>query len=388
VELHGHVLVVDDLVENLDVIEKILINTGYSVVRANSGAEALRVVHGQRFDAILMDIEMPGLDGWALCRVLKADVRTQAIPVVFMTARHGGDDQVVRALAMGGADYVNKPVHAEILTRRIGVLVRAHKAEAEQRRLAEDRADALAALGAAQAQALEARKLSGLSTMARGLAHEINNPLAAALSEVAYVASGRGTSEDRAEALAAAITSLERVKHIVERMRRLGDEVESSAPIALDGVVRAAIEPLVSLLEGRGITVDMSLERIPPFPSAGRLAPVIAELITNAARATSDGGHIAVKLRHEAGKALLTVRDQGTGMSPDAVRRAFDPFFTEKKDWRAIGLGLPMCHSVVSGLGGTIEIHSSQGQGTVVSIAVPIRPPPPSMVTPSISAIG
>ena len=233
-------------------MESILVAAGYSVVRAASGAEALRVVHTQKFDAILMDIEMPGLDGWALCRVLKADARTSGIPVVFMTARHGGDDQIVRALAMGGADYVHKPVHAEIVVRRIGVLVRAHRAEAEQRRLAEDRADALAALGAAQAQALEARKLSGLSTMARGLAHEINNPLAAAMSEVAYVASGRGTGEDRAEALAAAISSLERVKHIVDRMRRLGDEVETSAPIALDGVVRAAVEPLVSLLASRG----------------------------------------------------------------------------------------------------------------------------------------
>src|SRR5262249_25091782 len=197
--------------------------------------------------------QTPGPGAGALCRVQKAPARTSGPPAVFMPARHGGDDQVVRALAMGGADYVNKPVHAEILVRRIGVLVRAHRAEAEQRRLAEDRADALAALGAAQAQALEARKLSGLSTMARGLAHEINNPLAAALSEVAYVSSGRGTSEDRAEALAAAISSLERVKHIVERMRRLGDEVETSAPIALDGVVRAAVEPLVSLLTSRGV---------------------------------------------------------------------------------------------------------------------------------------
>jgi signal transduction histidine kinase len=224
--------------------------------------------------------------------------------------------------------------------------------------------------------------------MARGLAHEINNPLAAALSEVAYVTSGRGTNEDRAEALAAAISSLERVKHIVERMRRLGDEVETSAPIALDGVVRASVEPLVSLLEGRHIQVDLLLDRVPPFANAGRLAPVVAELITNAARATADHGRILIKLRHDAGQAFLTVRDEGTGMSPDAVRRAFDPFFTEKKDWRAIGLGLPMCHSVVSGLGGTIDIASTAGQGTEVSIVLPLRQPAPSMSAHSVAAIG
>src|SRR5262249_34494882 len=324
------------------------------------------------FDAVLMDIEMPGLDGFALCRVLKAAPRTAAMPIVFMTASRGGDEQVVRALALGGADYVTKPVHPEILVRRIGVHVRARRAEQEQRRLAEGRADALAAPGAAQAQALEARKLSGLTTMARGLAHEINNPLAAALSEVSYVASGRGTPEERAEALGGAIESLSRVKEIVSRMRRLGEEIHTRAATPLDGIIRAAVEPPVPLLGARRPRVELSLERTPPIPDAGRIAAVVAELVTNAARATGDGGKIAVQLRCLPGRALLSVRDQGSGMTPEAMRRAFDPFFTEKRDWRAIGLGLPMCHSVVSALGGTIDIESAPGQGTEVRISVPM----------------
>ncbi len=369
----GQILCVDDLEDNLDVVEKILISAGYKVVRAGSGTEALRLAHGGDFDAMLMDIEMPGLDGFALCRVLKADARTAAIPIVFMTASRGGDEQVVRALALGGADYVTKPVHTEILVRRIGVHVRARRAEAEQRRLAEDRADALAALGAAQAQALEARKLSGLTTMARGLAHEINNPLAAAMSEVSYVASGRGTGEERAEALGSAVESLTRVKEIVARMRRLGEEIHSRASSPLDGVIRAATEPLVPLLSARGIALELALERTPPIADAARIAAVVSELVTNAARASSDGGRIVVRLRCQPGRVLLSVKDEGSGMSPEAMRRAFDPFYTEKKDWRAIGLGLPMCHSVVSALGGTIDIESAPGRGTEVRITMPTQ---------------
>lgn len=370
-ETPARILVVDDLVENLDAIEKILLAASCDVVRAGSGTEALKLVHQQRFDAVLLDIEMPGLDGWALCRVLKADPRTSAIPLVFMTASNGGDAQVVRALGMGGADYVTKPVNPEILVRRIEVHVRAHRAEAEQRRLAEGRAQALQALRAAQVQALEASKLAGLTTLARGLAHEINNPLAAALSEVRYVAAERGTSEDRAEALAAALTALERVKDIVARMRRLGEEIQPGRSAPLGSIVRAAVEPLVAALSTRGIVVGLCLEETAPVADAGRIAPVVSELVTNAARATADGGRIEVVLRAEPGYAALEVVDRGSGMTAEAIRSAFDPFFTEKKDWNAIGLGLSMCHSVVSALGGTIDIESALGHGTAVRIRVP-----------------
>jgi signal transduction histidine kinase len=128
---------------------------------------------------------------------------------------------------------------------------------------------------------------------------------------------------------------------------------------------------MVPLLAARGIMLEMALDRSPPVPDAGRIAAVVTELVTNAGRATRDGGRITVRLRCHPGRALLTVADQGTGMSPEAMRRAFDPFFTEKKDWRAIGLGLPMCHSVVSALGGTIDIESAPGRGTEVRISMP-----------------
>jgi signal transduction histidine kinase len=367
------VLVVDDVTAELDHVESILKTAGYEVSRAASGGEALRLAQGSALDAVVTDVEMNGLDGFALCRLLKADPRTSAVPVVFLTATRGGESEMVRALSMGGSDYVHKPVNPEILVRRVGVLVRAHRAENEQRVLAERRAGALSRLGATQVQALEARKLVGLATMARGLAHEINNPLAAAVSEVSYVASKRGSEAERDEALAAALESLARVGAIVERMRRLGEEIESSGSSNLENVVRAAVEPLVPLLADRGIQVTFDLERCDPVPGASRIAAVMTELATNAARAMPSGGRLEIRLRGKGSLACLTVRDEGTGMSPDAVRRAFDPFFTEKGEWRAIGLGLPMCHSTVTSLEGTIEIESQAGQGTTVRITVPCR---------------
>ena len=369
----AHVLVVDDVTAELDHVEAILTTAGYRVSRAASGGEALRVAQTDALDAVVTDVEMSGLDGFALCRLLKADPRTSAVPVVFITAGRGGDSEVVRALTMGGSDYVQKPVHPEILVRRVAVLVRAHRATREQQVLAERRAGALSSLGATQAQALETRKLAGLATMARGLAHEINNPLAAALSEVSFVLSRRGTEDERHDALRSAHESLERVGAIVERMRSLGEEIESSGSSSVDSVVRAAVEPLTPLLADRNIQVVLDLERTAAMPGASRLAPVITELATNGARAMPGGGTLEIKLRRKGSLVCITIRDGGSGMSPEAVKRAFDPFYTEKGEWRAIGLGLPMCHSTVTALDGTIEIESAPGQGTTVRIVMPGR---------------
>jgi signal transduction histidine kinase len=367
----GELLVVDDTVLNLDLMERILTPAGYEVTRANNGIEALSLARRKAFDAILMDIEMPGLDGWALCRFLKADARTAAVPLVFVTAQGAGDEQVLRALAMGGADYVSKPVNGEILVRRVGVLVRAYRAEAEQRRLAEERAAALNALATAQVQALEARKLAGLSTMARGLAHEINNPLAAAMSDVSFALS-ESDEEQRREALVAAMASLDRVRVIVQRMRRLGEEIETKAPVPVDEVVLAAVSPLVSDLERGGVHVKLDLDPTQPLEGAGGLAPVAVELVTNAARAMPGGGEIDVRVSSGPEFVELSVEDRGCGMDSDTRQHVFDPFYTSKKEWRAIGLGLPMCHTIVTNLRGTIDLDSVPGRGTVVTVRLPI----------------
>jgi DNA-binding response OmpR family regulator len=143
-------------------------------------------------------VELGGLDGFALCRLLKGERRTEDAPIVFLTT---GEDATIRALLVEGADCVPRPASPEVVVLRLGKLVRARRTENEHAQ----------------------RRIDGLTSLARGLAHEINNPLAVALTEVSYAAEMRGGEGERLEALANAVESLQRVRHIVQRMSRLGD---------------------------------------------------------------------------------------------------------------------------------------------------------------------
>jgi signal transduction histidine kinase len=372
-----HVLVVDDVALNLDLAEEILRAEGYDVTRAASGIEALGRASRVDFDAILLDVQMPGMDGWEVCRRLMADAATREVPILFMTAAYGEDEDVIRGLELGARDYVTKPVHPRILLRRVEAAVRAHRASREQRELAEQRAEALRALTAAQARILEARKLAALSTMARGLAHEINNPLAAAMSNVAYALDDDDEADEaeRIAALTDALDNMKRVAAIVDRMRVLGAEIDMGAPASLPDVLGPVLVPLVDEQRRRGVTLDLTLRPTPPVPGAVRLVPVVSELVTNAARAVRRGGRVDVACGSLGGTAMIIVSDDGAGMDAETKARAFEPFFTRKDDWRAIGLGLSMCHAIVTSLGGTISIDSAPDSGTRVTIRLPVLPP-------------
>jgi signal transduction histidine kinase len=365
------ILVVDDLALNLQLASTILVEHGYEVTCARSGMAALELARARAFDAILLDVQMPGIDGWEVCRILRSEPGTRDIPIIFMTAAYGDDEDVIKGLELGASDYVTKPVHPRILVQRVDVAVRAYVAARDQRILAEERAEALRALAEAQAGMLEARKLSALATMARGLAHEINNPLGAAMSNASFALGKDVSPEERASALSDAVTEMRRVASIVDRMRRLGAAIETDEIASVSEVVSSIVSPLADDLARRRVTLTARLESGATLWGAGRLGPVIEELISNAARAVRAGGRIEVATHDDETASVVTVVDDGAGMDADTRARAFEPFFTRKDDWRAVGLGLPMCHAVATALGGELSLDSTPEAGTRVTIRLP-----------------
>lgn len=123
------VLLVDDEQINIYALKVILESRSYQCLTASSGVEALRIATEALPDAILLDIQMPGMDGYEVCQQLKKDPRTEPIPIVFLTARHCDNEEIVRGLELGANDYITKPFNQEELLARVGVMVRVRTAE-------------------------------------------------------------------------------------------------------------------------------------------------------------------------------------------------------------------------------------------------------------------
>ncbi|QRK10840.1 HAMP domain-containing protein [Archangium violaceum] len=239
--------------------------------------------------------------------------------------------------------------------------------------------DSLYQLQAAQEQLLFADRLASVGRLAAGVGHEINNPLAYILSNLRYVqqelgdASGPPSEEARQEMLAAlseASEGADRVRLIVQDLKALSrpDDV-ALGPVDLAAVVRGSAKMARHELRDRANLVE-DCGGVPPVKAnAARLGQVFLNLFINAAHAIAPGrvdeNEIRVLARVSApGKVTVEVRDTGSGIPPEHLRRIFDPFFTTKPIGVGTGLGLSVCHQIITSLGGDIRVESEKGRGT------------------------
>jgi PAS domain S-box-containing protein len=227
-----------------------------------------------------------------------------------------------------------------------------------------------------RAKLLVSDRMASLGTLAAGIAHEINNPLAyvtgnlEAMAEALQASEQAPTAAERTELRAAiddARDGAERVRKIVRGLRSFSrSEDEQRVSLELPGVIEAAIRLTRNEIRHRAQLV----RELGPVPAViaddGRLTQVFINLLINAAHAIpegrSDGNRITVRLRtDDQGRAVIEIEDTGCGIAADVQSRIFDPFFTTKDVGEGTGLGLTICHGIISGLGGQITIESARG---------------------------
>ncbi|MFO0751454.1 MAG: response regulator [Myxococcota bacterium] len=240
-----------------------------------------------------------------------------------------------------------------------------------------------------------AERLASIGTLAAGVAHEINNPLTAVIGNLDFAdalvaraeappdAPERGDGAVREalrearEALADAADAADRVRRIVHDLRRFARvDAEAEAALDLADVLDAAQRLSRGMLRQRG---ELRCRYgVTPCVRAneGRLTQVFTNLLVNAAQAIAESGRpdgeIALTTSTDAaGRAVVEVRDNGVGMSDEVVARAFDPFFTTKPVGSGMGLGLSLCHAIVTALGGEIAVESAPGHGATFRVTLP-----------------
>jgi two-component system NtrC family sensor kinase len=248
-------------------------------------------------------------------------------------------------------------------------------------------ADSLQQLQATQAQLLFADRLASMGRLAAGVGHEINNPLAYVVSNLNFInkelnRTQTPTPEERQELLTAvadAREGAERVRVIVQDLKTLSRPDEaSSGPVDLAAVVRGAVKIASHELRRRARVVE-DLQEVPPvLGHAARLGQVFLNLLINAAQSIPEGNveahEIRVVARRGEGsrRVEVEVRDTGCGIPLEHLERIFDPFFTTKPVGEGMGLGLSVCHSILSAMGASIRVESQVGRGTLFHLELPV----------------
>ncbi|NVJ09122.1 GAF domain-containing protein [Myxococcus sp. AM001] len=239
---------------------------------------------------------------------------------------------------------------------------------------------------AMQAQLVVSDRLAAVGTLAAGVAHEINNPLAFVLSNLSFLAGelhalGRelppGRMGELEEVLREATDGAHRVRQIVRDLRTFsrGDD-EVATAVNVQSVLESAITLARSELKLRAQLVRDYREVPLVEGNEGRFGQVFLNLLINAAQAipvgNSEQHEVRLTLRKAGDRVVIEVRDTGVGMPPEVRARIFDPFFTTKPVGEGTGLGLSICHGIVTGFGGDISVESEEGRGSTFRVSLPV----------------
>ncbi|WP_437931815.1 response regulator [Sorangium sp. So ce291] len=408
------VLLVDDDPGSLKLLSEALAGQPLlTLAVAIDGEMALRQIRREAPDLVLLDAVMPGMDGFEVCRRLKADPATREIPILFMTVLADTASRV-RGLELGAVDYVSKPfVREELVARvRTQLAVRATaralsekneelaRAQASLELEVARRTEELRAANERLARELELtrtaelkvqkaqdelahlNRVSALSELAASLAHELSQPLAAILSnaqaaERLLAHAPPDIAEARA-ALADIMADDRRAGQVIQRMRamlRKGDL--SAAALDLDELIREVVRLMASAALLAGTTVRLELAPgLPRVRGDGiQLQQVLLNLFVNAldavARRPPEARLVVVRTRRaDRGQVELSVADSGEGIPPADLERVFEPFFTSKP--QGLGVGLAISRSIVEAHGGRLWAEHCPGEGATFRCALPV----------------
>ena len=388
------ILIVDDEPSNVRLLERILEISGCTnVLGTTDSREALSQYFEFAPDIVLLDLNMPHFDGFAIMQQLKAAVSAEDyLPILVLTADITADTKR-RALANGAKDFATKPLdHNEIILRIRNLLETRflHREMQRQNSLLEDQVrertmrleEALNDLRSTQEQIVKQERLRALGMMAGGVAHDFNNALTMMLGygELLLPWLQQHGSPREQTYLNHIVSAAQDATHVVSRLRdfyRPAENNEIRVPVDLNEIATQVVSLTApkwkgrSLAEGVQIEVRTELRETPPVAAnAAELREVLTNLIFNAVDAMPEGGLVTIGTMPMADGVALIVSDTGMGMSDSERERCLEPFFTTKGEG-GTGLGLAVVYGIIQRHGGTIEIASEKGVGTTFAIHLP-----------------
>lgn len=368
-------LLVDDLEENLISLEALLRREGLKLLKARSGDQALELLLDHDVALALIDVQMPGLNGFELAELMRGNERTRRVPIIFVTAGNTTDSRWrFQGYEAGAVDFIQKPIEPDVLRSKAEVffeLYRQRQQIASQRDELQVQAEAL--------KEADRRKDEFLAT----LAHELRNPLAP-LRNGLDILQRSPHSENAGEIrnmmdrqlihLVRLIDDLLDVSRVSQGKIELRREAAS-----ISEIVRSATETSRPLIENgdHKLTIDMPGEELWVDGDRIRLSQALSNLLNNAAKYTPSGGQVALVVKREGAHVVIRVTDNGVGIPEDMQSKVFQ-LFTQVDDQLqrsqgGLGIGLALVRQLVEMHGGTVDAFSAgSGMGSHFTLRIPL----------------
>ena len=343
----NYILAVDDIPDNLLLVQLALEQEGYRVVLADNGEAALQKIKQFPPSLILLDVMMPGMDGYEVTRRIRQDKNIPFIPILLVTAR--SESSLVQGLDAGADEFVRKPFEIDELQARVRSMLR-FKETIDQR-----------------------------ENFVSCLTHDLRTPLVAAnrmLDLIRQQAFGEVTDEQK-EAIASIVRSndnmLEMLNTLLETHHyELGQKTLSFIAVDLQKLISETIEELEPLAKEKGLKLEYSEDCQSSEVKGDRLElrRVITNLIGNAVKFT-DKGSVKISLASKGDRVTVEVADSGIGISPEDQKAVFQRYHQGNHRRAGKGLGLYLCQQIINAHGGELTLQSELGKGTTFTFSLP-----------------
>ncbi len=414
------VVIVDDSITIRTMLRRVLQQMGFVIYEADSGEAALKLLETIEPDAILMDVEMPGMGGFVACEKVRALPKNNFVPIMMITSLEDLES-INRAYQAGATDFSTKPLNWDIIGHRVRYMIRTShdfielqktKRDLNQLNLdLEERVirrteqlksvnqnlkEMLDELQATQSQLIEAEKLASLGALVAGVAHEVNTPIGIAITTISMLSEDLGKLEKlysqnlvkrsdlsgylsgTKEEISLAEMNLHRAAELIKSFKQVSTDQlsEKRRNFNLKEYLEEIVMSLKPALNQTKLTTKINCPDdlvIDSYP--GTLFQIMTIFIMNSivhAYEPGEEGVLSVDITPLRGEIEIAYSDTGRGIPPENLKKIFDPFFTTRRASKSTGLGLNIAlNSVTKLLGGTLKCTSVSGKGATFTITMP-----------------
>ncbi|MEM9540749.1 MAG: hybrid sensor histidine kinase/response regulator [Cyanobacteria bacterium P01_E01_bin.42] len=368
--MNADILIVDDRPENLRLLSSMLEQQGYRVRNALNGQRALTAVQKQVPDLILLDIKLPDIDGYEVCRQLKSIPTLQPVPILFLSALNGVFDKV-KAFQVGGVDYITKPFQEEEILMRVGTQLQLSQQKEQLQHQNQQLAREIRDRQVAQER---------LQVLLHTVSHDLRNPVAGLGMTL------RGAHSNEAGQAILERSMRETMVQSCDRLLRLIDSLTTDPPeteaislqpqwVVLPTLTQSLLREWRSMFERHRVQLDYRIPKDLPRIEADpdQLARIFDNLIGNALKYNKPGLKLTVAAIPKETEIRCIVADNGIGIPPQQCGRLFDRYVRgQGKKQQGLGLGLYICRQIVEAHGGRIGVKSKPGRGSQFWFTIPV----------------